>query len=94
MVEYRLIYSETSRNQIRKSHPGIKPIIRSKLDSIRREPYIGKKLERELSAYRSLRTGKFRIIYKLNEDDRTIEIHFVGHRKDIYELFSEKAAGL
>ena len=90
MVEYRLLYSETSRNQIRKLHPEIKPVIRSRLDSIQRKPLVGKKLERKLSGYRSLRAKRFRIIYKLDEDTRTIEIHYIGHRRDIYELFSEK----
>jgi mRNA interferase RelE/StbE len=91
MTEYRLLYSETSRNQIIKLHPEIKSIIRSRLDRIRKEPFIGKRLEKELSGYRSLRARRFRIIYKLNEDTETIEIHYIGHRKDIYELFSEKA---
>ena len=90
MVEYRLLYSETSRNQIRKLHPEIKPVIRSRLDSIQRKPLVGKKLERKLSGYRSLRAKRFRIIYKLDEDTRTIEIHYIGYRRDIYELFSEK----
>ena len=94
MPDYRLLYSETSRNQIRKLHPELKSIIRSRLDSLRGRPLIGKKLERELSGYRSLRARRFRIIYKLNDDTKTIEIHYVGHRKDIYELFTEKAEKL
>ena len=91
MAEYRLMYSETSRNQIRKLHPEIKTVIRSRLDSIQKKLLVGKKLERELSGYRSLRAKRFRIIYKLDEDTRTIEFYYVGHRRDIYELFSEKA---
>jgi mRNA interferase RelE/StbE len=91
MAEYRLLYSVTSRNHIRKLYPEIKTVIRSRLDGIQKKPPVGKQLERELSGYRSLRAKRFRIIYKLDEDTRTIEIHYVGHRRDIYELFSEKA---
>jgi mRNA interferase RelE/StbE len=90
MDECRLLYSETSRNQILKLHPELKSIIRTRLDMIKKEPYIGKQLERELSAYRSVRAKRYRIVYKLNEATRTIEIHYVGHRKDIYQLFSEQ----
>jgi mRNA interferase RelE/StbE len=90
MDEYRLLYSETSRNQILKLHPELKSIIRTRLDMIKKEPYIGKQLERELSAYRSVRAKRYRIVYKLNEATRTIEIHYVGHRKDVYQLFSEQ----
>ncbi|BBO72946.1 hypothetical protein DSCW_03630 [Desulfosarcina widdelii] len=90
MVHYRLIYSDTSRNQIKKLHPALKPIIRSRLDRLSQEPFAGKRLERELSGYRSLRARRFRIIYKLNEAEQFTEIHYVGHRKDVYELFTEK----
>jgi mRNA-degrading endonuclease RelE of RelBE toxin-antitoxin system len=91
MRNYRLVYSETSRDLITKLYPELKPIIRSRLDTLQKDPFIGKKLERELSGYRSLRAKRFRIIYKVNEIDSTIEIHYVGHRKDVYELFYEKA---
>ena len=90
MAAYRLLYSETSRTQIRNLHPEMKAIIRTRLNMLRRDPFAGKKLERELSGYRSLRAHRFRIIYKLKEEDGIVEIHHVGHRKDIYELFSER----
>ena len=92
MTGYRLLYSETSRNQIKKLSPEIKPVIRSRLDKLRKKPFSGKRLERELSGYRSFRARRYRIIYKLNEDTGIIEIHYVGHRKDIYELFLDQAA--
>ena len=90
MNKYRLLYSETSRNQILKLHPELKSIIRKRLDALQIEPFIGKQLERELSGYRSLRASRFRIIYKLDKAANLIQIHYVGHRKDIYELFAEQ----
>ncbi len=91
-MPYRLLYSETSRMQIRKLHPDIKPVIKSKIEGLRETPYSGKGLEFELSGYFSIRANRFRIIYKIKEIDKTIEIHYVGHRKDIYELFKEAVA--
>jgi mRNA interferase RelE/StbE len=91
MVSYRLLYSETSCNHIKQLHPALKAIIRSRLDQLSKEPFIGKRLERELSGYWSLRARRFRIIYKVNEAKQIIEIHYVGHRKDVYELLTEKA---
>ncbi|BBO90915.1 type II toxin-antitoxin system RelE family toxin [Desulfosarcina ovata] len=90
MDDYRLVYSETAKIQILKLHPELKAIIRSRLDLLQKKPFKGKHLERELSSYRSLRAKRFRIIYKLNEAEKIIEIHYVGHRKDVYELFAEK----
>ena len=91
MVDYRLLYSETSKHQILSLHPDLKAIIRSRLDMLREEPFKGKRLERELSGYRALTAKRFRIIYMLNEAEKIIEIHYVGHRKDVYELFAERA---
>ena len=87
---YKLLYSETSRKQIKKLHPNLKSIIKTRLEKIREDPYIGKFLERELSGYASFRTKRYRIIYRILESKKTIQIHYVGHRKDIYELFAEE----
>jgi len=92
--KYELLYSETSRKLILKLHPRLKPVIKSKIESIREDPYIGKPLERELSGYLSVRTNRYRIIYKILEDKRVIQIYHVGHRRDIYELFGEEIRNL
>ena len=91
--KFRLLYSETSHNQIKKLHPHLRPVIKSKIEQIREDPYTGKFLERELSGYFSLRAKRYRIIYKILEEDKVIQIHYVGHRKDIYELFGEQIKG-
>jgi len=91
MRGYPLLYSETARRQVAKLHPELKPVVRSRMDRLRDDPFAGKRLERELSGYRSLRARRFRIIYKVNHEEKCIEIHYVGHRRSIYELFVERA---
>ena len=91
-MSYQLFYSETSRKQIRKLHPQIKPVVKSKIEKLQENPFSGKWLEKELSGYLSLQANRFRIIYKVRDNDQTVEIHYVGHRKDIYELFKEAIA--
>ncbi len=88
--KFRLLYSETSRNQIKKLHPHLKPVIKSKIEQMQEKPYSGKFLEKELSGYLSLRAKRYRIIYKILEDEKVLQIHYVGHRKDIYQLFGEQ----
>jgi len=91
MVEkFKLIYSETSLNQIKKLQPHLKPTVKAKIEHINANPYSGKLLEKELSGYLSSRAKRYRIIYKVEEDTKTIEIHYVGHRKDIYETFGDQ----
>jgi mRNA-degrading endonuclease RelE of RelBE toxin-antitoxin system len=88
-MAYRILYSETSRDQIRSLHPQIKPIIQSHIQKLEENPYVGKALERELYGYYSLSMRRFRVIYKIDHQNHVIQIHYVGHRKDIYELFKE-----
>lgn len=90
MSPYCILYSKTARSLISKLHPEIKPIVRSRLDKLKKEPFLGKRLQRELSGYRSLRTGRYRIIYKIDEDKKTLQTHYVGHRRDVYELIAER----
>jgi mRNA interferase RelE/StbE len=87
--KYQLLYSEISRNLIKKLHPQLKSVIKSKIELIRENPYIGKYLENELSGYLSFREKRYRIIYKIDEDNKTIQIHYVGHRRDVYELLND-----
>ena len=89
-MNYRLLYSETSRKQIRKLHPLLKTLVKARLEQIGDDPYIGIYLERDLSGYLSFAARRYRIIYKISEDEGVVEVHYVGHRKDIYELFSEQ----
>jgi mRNA interferase RelE/StbE len=89
-LNYSLIYSRTSRDQARSLHPLIKPYIRVRIETLREDPYLGKNLQRELSGYYSLRVKRHRVIYKIKESNNQIEIHFIGHRKGIYQLFREK----
>ena len=91
-MAYQLLYSETSRKQIRKLHPQIKHLVKSKIERLQDNAISGKWLEKELSGYLSMQAKRFRIIYRVKDDDQMIEIHYVGHRKDIYELFKEVIA--
>ena len=88
-MSYRLLYPETARAQIRSLHPEIKPVLKVRIGDLKQHPYQGKALERELSGYYSLRTRRFRTIYRIDHPNRVVEVHFVGPRKDIYERFQD-----
>ena len=89
MLTYRLLYSETSGKQIKSLHPWLKPLIKKHLEELKEAPFQGKPLERELSGYYSLKTKKFRIIYDIDHEKHIVRVHYLGHRKDIYELFRQ-----
>jgi mRNA interferase RelE/StbE len=85
----RLVYSETCRKQIRSLPPQVKPVLKSRIEEILGNPLTGKPLERDLSGYLSLRVNRYRVIYRARENDGVVEVHFIGRRRDIYELFGE-----
>ena len=86
---YRLLYSETSREQIRSLHSQIKPTVKSHIKILKDNPYVGKVLERELSGYYSLKMKRFRVIYEIDHQNHIVQIHYVGYRKDIYEVLKK-----
>ncbi|MCK4485128.1 MAG: type II toxin-antitoxin system RelE/ParE family toxin [Desulfobacterales bacterium] len=93
-MPYRLMYSQTSRDQIRSLHPHIKPVVKTGIQRLKENPFQGKALEKELSGYYSLATKRFRVIYNIDDQSHVVQIHYVGHRKDIYQLFKQFLAKL
>ena len=53
-------------------------------------PDLGKNLTGPLSGLNSLRTGKYRIIYRHNPAEKTVFVLTLGHRKDIYRRTRRK----
>ena len=70
---------------LKKLHPIIKSHIRIGLKTVISNPYVGKALKDELQGMRSYRIKRYRIIYRLNEDEQQIDIIAVGPRKTVYE---------
>lgn len=58
-----------------------------KLKALQENPGLGKPLKGKLRGLRSLRVGKYRIIYQVDEDSRVVRIITVGRREAIYERF-------
>ena len=87
---YRLVYAAGCRNQILRLAPPLKPLVKRAIEMLVQAPHTGKRLERELAGYLSLRAKRYRVIYRIDETARTVEIHYVGHRRDIYEVLAEE----
>jgi mRNA-degrading endonuclease RelE of RelBE toxin-antitoxin system len=87
---YRLVYAVGCRRQILRLPPALKPLIRRAIERLAEKPQSGKRLERELYGYLSLRAKRYRVIYRVDDISRSVEIHYIGHRRDIYEVFAEE----
>lgn len=87
MKEYRVRFTPEAAQSISRLHPDLKKIIRNALDQLRREPYAGDDLQEELAEFKSFKPKRLRIIYTVDNDNRLIQIYYVGHRKDVYDQF-------
>ncbi|NJD78706.1 MAG: type II toxin-antitoxin system mRNA interferase toxin, RelE/StbE family [Candidatus Methanoperedens sp.] len=93
---YRVIYTNLFAKKIKKFKKDKELVadLKKKIEKLLSDPFIGKPLEYPLANFRSIRIkGKYRLIYKLNENDKELVLVAFGHRKDIYQLmvlFSKK----
>ena len=90
MKPYSIVYTTEARTKIRHLHPVIKQQIRASLEQLGINPWLGKRLQRELSGVFSLRFKSYRVLYWVDENKQRIEILTLGPRKTIYEQFSKK----
>jgi mRNA-degrading endonuclease RelE of RelBE toxin-antitoxin system len=52
--------------------------------SLAATPLVGGELHFELEGHRSARRGDFRVIYRVDIEERRVHIVAIGHRSDIY----------
>ncbi len=89
MTPYRIRFTPTAVASIRHLHPSVKQTVREAIRGLRADPLTGHPLSFELAGFRSLRVLRYRVIYRMHDPDRALEIHMVGPRKDIYEVFQQ-----
>ena len=65
--------------------PEIKKLVRSSINTLLGKPHTGSELTGELEGHRSLKAKRYRIIYRLNDAETSVETYFIGHRRNIYE---------
>jgi len=81
---FKLRISTKAEKQIKKIKRTHQSAIISALEEIKEDPLIGKALSKELTARFSYRVGVYRIIYKVNQKDKIVEILTAGHRATVY----------
>ena len=89
MSAYQIRYTPMAAETIRHLHPSVKQAIREAIRGLSGDPYKGNPLAFDLTGFRSLRVSRYRVIYRIQEADRALEIHLAGHRRDIYEVFRQ-----
>ena len=85
MKSHRPRYTSEAAARIRKLHPQIKAEIKQSIRVLLQSPLAGHPLHFDLDGYWSYRVRTYRIIYRVNDDEATVDIVFVGARRTVYE---------
>ena len=86
MSKFFARYTPECARLIAKLPPEIKQLVRSTIDALLVKPTMGTELTGELDGYCSYRVRRYRIIYRMNEEESCIEVYHVGHRRDVYQI--------
>lgn len=82
---YQIVLPRTAEKDLDKVNKKYKPHIFAALFDLRKDPYLGKKLEGKFRDCFSLRIGIYRIIYKIYKSKLNILIIRIGPRQGAYK---------
>lgn len=82
---YKLVISPQAKKEIKKLPKKYQAAILTALKEIKEDPFLGKPLSRELTSMLSFRVGLYRIVYKINKNNKTIFVYTAGHRATVYK---------
>ncbi len=86
MIPYRIQLTATAAKLISGFHPELKRKTKDAFKRISQNPHLGKVLQAELEGYLSYRFKRYRVIYTLDDAEKSIVVHLVRHRRDVYDL--------
>ena len=87
MKTFRFRFTPEARRLISRLHPENKKQIKKALVQIQKNPYLGDDLQEELSGFKSFKQKRYRILYQVDDVKRTIDVYYVGHRRNVYDEF-------
>ena len=85
MSKFSARYTPECSRVIAKLSTEIKRLVRSSIDTLLDKPNIGTELTGDLDGCYSYRVRRYRIIYRVNDDESSIDVYYVSHRRDVYE---------
>lgn len=83
-ASYSLVSARSFLRDLRKlDRVAIRCVLQT-IELLKEDPQLGKRLRGQLEGFWSLRVGDFRVIYTIEEVNRTVTLRAVGHRSEIY----------
>ncbi|MEA3362213.1 MAG: type II toxin-antitoxin system RelE/ParE family toxin [Thermodesulfobacteriota bacterium] len=83
-MPYLLKIKKSAYKEIEKLDKPIRHRIIETIDKLADNPHIGKLLKGEHSGLRRIRSGSYRIVYEINENEVLVLVLRVAHRNKVY----------
>jgi len=85
--DYQIIYLEEVRQDIANLPKSIASRVKNAIEEkLMTNPIVfGKPLRYSLKGHRRLRVGDYRIVFRIEDDKKTVLVIAIKHRKEIYE---------
>ena len=84
-LDYKLLFDDKVKKDLKKiDKTWQKKILKDITEKLIKDPYSGKKLVGDLSAFYMFRVGDYRVIYEIVENDVLITVIKIKHRKEVY----------
>jgi mRNA interferase RelE/StbE len=83
-MAYRLHYLPGAEKDIRALPDSVAGRVRNGVERLAENPRLGKRLAGELVPFWSYRVGDYRVVYEIRDDELTVLVVMLGHRREIY----------
>jgi len=80
-----IFLSQKAHKFLKKLDKEMQERIKGKIIDLKENPELGEPLK--YSKWWKLRIGDYRVIYKINREEKKVIILFIGHRKKVYTNF-------
>lgn len=81
---YKLVLTARAKKQLKSFKKSHQLTIALVVEDLKENPYLGKALSRELRGSFTFRVGAYRLIYKVDYQDRIVTILNFDHRGRVY----------
>lgn len=84
---FEVLFTKKASKEISKLDPDARTQVIEAIEDLKRDarPPNSKSLKGDLKGYWRLRTGDYRVIYQIRDQQLEIVVIRAGHRKDIYD---------
>ncbi|MGH7903820.1 MAG: type II toxin-antitoxin system RelE family toxin [Candidatus Dormibacteraceae bacterium] len=81
---YEVVIAANAERDIRRLAPEVRRRIMAGVTVLETGPRSGKRLTGVLGGLWSLRRGDYRVLYRIDDRARRVEVARIGHRRDVY----------